>query len=1812
PYATALATVVEAGELAPNDLLVIAERAAQVYREVLGRLAAAEPFERKVLAIEPTHEAAFTALKELYTDAERWQDLQALYRQRIGQTVDVQSKLDLLLQLCFVFEELIDEPRDAIRVHRDLREIEPRHLASRRALDRLYTRTEQWRDLAELLRLDVEDGGDAEATETLVRIGALHESKLGEPKQAVDAYEAALGRSPDHLAAREALERLLPEPTQRQRIATILEPVYEMREDFAGLSRVLEVQLEAASDDDDRVRLLTRIADLASVQLADWSSAFHAYARAVPLAPADAGLREQLANATRARVAHAEGPAAQQAVYEARGTVLQAALAKVSSSDPGGSTEREIVSELASLWDDEAQDPARAEPWLERAYELQADDLEARQRTAQALERIHVAAGASDKLAVDLRRQVDHENDPTAKGMLLVRLADLQEEKLGDREAAIATHRERVELDPTNVDALRALERLYTQAERWPDLHGTLEQLDASSNDDQERRGYALRAAALAHTKLGDRARAVSAYGDVLARFGPARDCLEPLVELHEADARWPELLESLDQLRELETDPSAQAANLFRVGEIRRNRLGELEASVETYGQVLELEPSHAGATEALVALTRSDNAEVRFAAARMLRPRFEARGASRDLLAVLDVQAKTDDPTDRLEALRRGSEVADSLGDAGGAYERLSAAVRAASSEPDLGYLLSEADRLAAASDRWLDHGALLEDLAPEVGDADLQVETYRRLAVLRRDRLEDAPGARATYEKILEVRPDDADAIAQLEALTQTAEDWPALLEVVRRKTDFAQGSERAALLVRQADICETKLNDVPRAIAALDEVLVEADPPQVYASLERLYTASERWSDLVALYERMLDKRVGNPVDVRHRLGTLYAAKLSDAEAAIEQFREALHAGPHEPSIEALERLMDSPEHKAAAAAVLEPIYLARLQWKKVQRALEARLEPEQDIDARKALQARLGQLHEDYLEDLEGAFAAYVRLFREDPRDESSWDTLTRLSRVLDRLDRLADTYRETLAETGVDDAVTYKLAMITGELYETRTPHLDRAVEMYRLASAYAPIERAPFDALERLLEKGQRWSDLLKVYRERVDVAETDDERLALLAKSAEVERDRNHDADRAIAIYREMLETDPTHPTATDALESLLIARERWNDLADLLRLRIDHADGSDAEVALKARLGEVQAKHLRDLDAAIDTYEDVLRTRPDHQASVAALEALIVEPAHQLRIIRILEPIYSITDQWKKQIAIHEAETKLTTEPSEQVRLFAEIARLHEDRGRNGGLAFAAYSRALAIEPGNEEIRGNVDRLAAILDDWNGLVSAYEAAIRHTDDSVVQASLLSTLARVHDEKRGDPRAAIQTFERILVVDPNDPSPLDALEALHTMVGDWGGMVATLEKKVERAYDPVERGETLRRAGSVAEDLLGDPEMAIGLYKRAIQEDDTDAIAYESLDRLYSEGTDFAALGGVLSRRLELETDPELRADVALRLGQLADEHLREPETAIRAYQQALADRPSEAAAIGALGRLYERQAQWPDLLENLRLQAASAETSAQRVALLFRAAEVLERELDDVPEALATHQNILSIDPRHEPSIAALLRISRLEDHRELASQIVMPYLEAQGRWQDVAELEELVVAATSDPFEKQQHLRRLAQIHEDGRGDKAAAFEATRRAVAEDASDKTLVDQLERLGADLQVWEQVADTLSSRASGATDADTSLDLLGRLARMAEGQLADDARAIDAHRRRLQIVPDDETSLAALDRLYTKGAAWNELVDVLERRAQAAAGGNAAEHTELLVRLGALRWERFGDTAGAFAAFREVLERD
>ncbi|MFW5921400.1 MAG: tetratricopeptide repeat protein, partial [Polyangiales bacterium] len=670
------------------------------------------------------------------------------------------------------------------------------------------------------------------------------------------------------------------------------------------------------------------------------------------------------------------------------------------------------------------------------------------------------------------------------------------------------------------------------------------------------------------------------------------------------------------------------------------------------------------------------------------------------------------------------------------------------------------------------------------------------------------------------------------------------------------------------------------------------------------------------------------------------------------------------------------------------------------------------------------------------------------------------------------------------------------------------------------------------------------------------------------------------------------------------------LYTARKRWPELADHLRDRIEGVVGTGEELELKHRLARLLGERLDDKEGAVDLFEEIVQADPGHRATIERLEQLVLDDDLKLRITQILEPIYRQSDEWKKLVAILEAQVEMATDPMDKVRVLGEIGRLHEERGGDPGLAFRAWSRAFVEEPNNDEVRGEIDRLAAQSGAWDELVRVYEQALSASNDPTVTSDLLGALARVHDERRGDPRTAIETYERLLEHDPDDASPLDALEALHTMVGDWSGMVDVLQRRVERAFDPEERGELLRRAGSVQEELLGDTHGAIESYRRASEEDDRDEIALEALDRLYVQTGRHEDLGDILRRRIDVAEEPADRVELGLRLGELCESQLGRPEDAIEALQRVLDDEPSQPDAVASLSRLYERQGMYPELLDNLKLQAGMAERDEDRIAVQYRIGEVLERQLDDVQEAMVAYQQALEIDQRHEPSVEALLRISKLEDYRVQAAEILEPLLHVQERWDDLAGLVERRAEAATDPLQKRDELRRLAEIHENGRQDRKAAFEAVKQAFAEDPGDVQTADEVERLGGILEAWGEVADAFASRASAALDPQAARALYVRLANIAEERLQEPSRAIEAYARAAEQVGDDEELLEALDRLYAATEGWTELADVIERRI--AIANDPSQQNELLARVGQLRAERFDDPRGAFSAYQEVLDRD
>lgn len=1794
-----LAAAYRAEGLEDSARTELAARLAEIYDIRLGELESARPYHEHVLDADPAAQRAFEALENLFNTNEQYDELLDLYRRQAQRMEDPERQRDLLLKVCFIHEELLDDKDEAIRWYVRVLDIDPEDDIANNALESLYAQTERWRELADLLRTKLSRSDGDVALDLRYRLGELYETHLEDATSAMDFYEEVLHQEPGHEGAQAALERLMEIPDLRQRAAGILEPIYEDQGASAELVRVLEVQLEEVSEPAGRVGLLSRIGSLLETRLDQPVEAFEAYARAFDAEPTNEAPRAELRRL-----------ATEHDLFPRYCEVLEGGI---SSAADDVVLRSELLSEVASLYEVRLDSPERAEDAYHRLLETDPDNPVTTLPAARALESLYLLNENWPKLVDILRLRAQFAESPEDRRELLSRVAEIQEADLDRPEDAIDTFREILDVVPDDMASLHHLERLYERTENWAELVNVLRRQIELTDDVDEKRELHFRIASLFEEKLDNIDDAILMYHTILSDLGPDRDATRSLVRLYERSERWIDLLESLERDYELCDDTSERAELLCRMGALHRSQLDEPGRAVDRYKKVVEIDATHAEARAALEELLAVD--EVKLEAAQVLAPLYDMENEWEKLIGVLELQAsEAMSPPEKWEKLHEAADVAEvGLEDPGRAFDLLGRALRDAAGEPHAQEVVEGLERLANATDRHDDLVLLYQDVVPDVLDGELQLHIMMYIASTAHQEIGDLDLAREYYVKILDTFGDHERAMDALEEIYRVTEAYLDLLEIYRRKTNLATDEEeRKRLLFLQARLCEDQLEDLNEAMRAYEAILdMDADRDAIEA-LERLYEQTERFHELSALLERQLAAATGEEAVVLHyRLGELFRTRLDDPDMAIDHYRTALESDPrHGPTVVALESLMEDEERRGIVAEMLQPYYKAEMDWPKLVGAIEARLDTTPDPFERKPLLFEMGTIYEEQLDDLEKAFDTFARMFREDIEDPKTRDLLSRLANNLDSWPRLAEVYSDALDDVLADTEGTVELALVLGQIYDVHCDDHERAKDAYRRVLAFDPDRSEAFEALEGLFQRTASWHDLLDLYREAADRALDPEIRKDFLFKMAGTQEEMLDDRNAAIDLYREVLDIEEQDARAIAALDRLYYYEERWADLADLFLHRINLTDDERTRNELRCQLGGVYEERLEDPSAAIDSYEQVLENDPDHIDALAALERLMAQEDHRFRVAKILEPIYEMKDDWEKLVYVYSAELEYIGDRDERVRLRREIARLHEERGGDIRIAFEALAAAFADNPNDDEILQGLLRLAGERGSWESLVKALEAGLTESFDVARQAEILRLVAQTQDRRLGDPRAAIDAYTRLLEVDEGDDEALDALEGLYTLVGDWEGQIRTLERKAERADSSEDRKIMLHRVGAIYVDMVGDNENAIDVYRRAYIEDDTDLETIGALEHLYEETEQWVDLIDVLGRRLDLETDTETRVEILHRRATVFDEKLSDEFEATTAYQAVLAESPHDRQALDALDRLHESARRWPELLEILKIKAELAREEEELVSIQLRIGKLLEKELLEPESAIETYRNVLDLTPDNEEAISALERIAQDESHRFAAAEVLEPLLRKEEAWQRLNDLKELKLRAMVDPGERVLELRSIAEIAEDGLQDPQAALDAHIRALAEDAADEETHDHLHRLAESEDAWTKLAAAYEERSTQIFDSEQVFTLNMRLGRIYEEQLGKNREAIDAYRRALDSTVDEATPLVALDRLYLREEQWYELADVLERELSLAT--DEATRDQLEYRLGSLREERFQDLGGAISSYQAIVERN
>lgn len=1410
-------------------------------------------------------------------------------------------------------------------------------------------------------------------------------------------------------------------------------------------------------------------------------------------------------------------------------------LVRSARSAPERARKAALLFDAAILCADRTQQPVEAlvyfyeavthDPELTHQVQARLDAIQTRwlhlPRVADTLEGIYARLRAPERVFEVMEARLDFAT-PDERPRLLLQLAEHAEYQLLEAERAFVLYRQGLEEGAGDQNAFAAGMRrvgaegvagaadtmitLFARLGRWVDLVGVLDGEAALQVDDADRAAFHFRAGEIMQTHLDDLGGAMQRYVQAFQLQPSNPRYLAAGERLYRRRKDWRMVDRLLGLQVQIAKEPDQRQRMLVEQARVRHRKLQDPLGAYDA----LKIALKGAGTIEpAMTALSELIGDDTAFAA---ISTGMQAEAAeeqpaeaARILLELAGLQAEVRDAPEA--AILTLSEASRLLADDVDVFMRVDAMLEAHAEPVARGrWLLEAADRPFTEEARiaWLQQAARLFDEA-------------------------DQPGAaRDARVKALALAPDDEELFRDALDAARAAEDAGPLASLLGHAVSGDLGParvdprERAEWLHALA-AARAELGDLTAAADCWQQIL--ADDPLDAAALRSLrywLSANDRWDMLRAVLDAVCDvhRAQGDapPVELLieladlaevhledPRLAALYARQLLDQEPENEAWRGRLNRlftalGDREGQIGLLELDL------VAAAPDERPVLAERL-------VTLAEVAPIIHAARRRGLQA---------LVDLA-------------PDDAGRWERLADALREDDTSDDAGEALALVLARLWSLDPRPERVDLLR-ELAGCQVTPPDQ-VRAWQAVLAVVPADSEAFNALRQIHTGTGDDAALIKLLeRRREQIADPARQRV-LLREAAIVAEVRRGDLAQAIALWTAEL-GDGADPEALDEL--IRLTTEAGDARASLRygRARLDQLEGADrVELARRlARVVQSAPEAAQALDLAADAEALRLWTIV-HDADPQAIDALegLAELAgargdHD-RQIRALDALVPLLDG-----------PALRRVQGRRAEAFTALGDL--------GAAVEAWEAVRALAPDERAPLTAIRQLSLERGDEWSAAQALKAELRFVRDGEERIALNRQLAHFAAEL-GDGQTALQAWERVLGLRPDDLEALDALKLAYADLGRSEDLVRILRRLLDLAPDDPARVERLIEAAELLERLRGDPAEAFDCWRRAFLLTRTDQRGMlAQMRRLAESGGLWQRYSDVLdvARKRPLKAPEE--AAIMVEQAHLAEVHLQSVDRAWSLARAAFQRDPVDGPALALLCRLGEARGAWREVVE-ARLKATERGCErARRAEIFHEAAEISEAHLGEPREAFELYARALGSGAKTaEPSLVRLASEHALWDR---LIEIV------KSRWKGRRQTSRRVDA-----------LLRLAGLLESKANDWERAFEQVMLAMQLDPRHARARAMAWRLAEANDAWRIVARVFELKAEESEEAWIKAALLRDLATVQARHLDQADEAFATLKRAFGVRPWDEETEAALADLAEQTDDWAGLADFYEEEA-------------------------------------------
>ena len=329
--------------------------------------------------------------------------------------------------------------------------------------------------------------------------------------------------------------------------------------------------------------------------------------------------------------------------------------------------------------------------------------------------------------------------------------------------------------------------------------------------------------------------------------------------------------------------------------------------------------------------------------------------------------------------------------------------------------------------------------------------------------------------------------------------------------------------------------------------------------------------------------------------------------------------------------------------------------------------------------------------------------------------------------------------------------------------------------------------------------------------------------------------------------------------------------------------------------------------------------------------------------------------------------------------------------------------------------------------------------------EIAHAHKDKTDIVAAELAAAAAARPV---DPAGALAAYERAAARARDSIPAHRALFELRLVLGDWQGAVSAGERLLRLVTDPQAQAAVHRELGKAHRLHLRDFKQARAHFERALRLAPDDPDALEGLAETYAARGEPARAASYLARlaeQAESSGDMARIAALNLRLGDIWERWLADPEAAAARYYRVLDADPKNRKARLRLARLAEGKGELVrarSLYEDVLVNEDGASTDPEALADVVTAYTRLARV------------TFAATGPSAE-AVASLERAHELDPHNRLARDELARFLRLRREWSRLVQLCAETAAHATSPAEARRVRLEAAQVELFERQDTQAA-------------------------------------------------------------------------------------------------------------------------------------------------------------